>query len=770
MTILPQRHVKKLVRLAQALVLLSMTMVLFVALEQVVFPFVVTKIWIFQAFVAAAFGLYLIILLFDRKYLPKISVLSGAIAFFLVATLISSFSGVDSTRSLWSVHERMLGWFNVAHFAAFYVLIIGLFRTKKERMFLVMWFLLLSIPNSITVMIQKRVPGFLLSDSNRPVGLLGNAIYVSFFGVYVMSFALLVSRFCVEKFKASKQYATRLITYGWFSGIVVCAVAALLAGIATGLSNSRSAMLGLMAMLIWASIVVAIAASARRVRKKAIMFLLVVAMGVSVVVIGNKSPLLEKAPLVGRFANFSLMSGSNDNRLFAWEVGLKGFAERPWFGWGIYNYSSVFNKYYEGRRLQSDNYAETWFDNAHNFYIDTLVTGGIIGLLGYLSMYVAALYLCYWGWKKNRLSFFETTLLSSLVVFHAVQNIFVFEHIVSYLSFFLLLAFIAGGTGKVRNYRRGEINVFVVVLAAVLVVISTGFVIYRANIVQYQANRYMYTGLHTLYATGKAGLWFSDFNKALALPTPHRAHIIEEMARSILGANIPPELVNDRLREMGGYIIKELENNTAEHEYDVINRMMLAEMWFFMGRLFPNEYPDAFELGDQYFTAAIAQSPQRQQLLINWASHLARIGMWDKSRDVMLRARSFSPKVGVVAEAYQAYLERTNQKMTALRHKAVLLDFHRGSFKEYEENAIDYHNFVDKEKGARRLANFIACTDQIVPAQCPPVQRREVMVIVPRVETFDIVINYYKQLDPENLEPFQSAKLFYYPAEESHES
>jgi len=38
---------------------------------------------------------------------------------------------------------------------------------------------------------------------------------------------------------------------------------------------------------------------------------------------------------------------SNQSRLRSWNIGLKGFKERPILGWGIGNYNVVFNKHYD---------------------------------------------------------------------------------------------------------------------------------------------------------------------------------------------------------------------------------------------------------------------------------------------------------------------------------------------------------------------------------------------------------------------------------------
>ncbi|WP_432204676.1 O-antigen ligase family protein [Cetobacterium somerae] len=73
---------------------------------------------------------------------------------------------------------------------------------------------------------------------------------------------------------------------------------------------------------------------------------------------------------------------SNTARLIAWKMGMERFKERPFTGWGY----KLKNPYPTG-----PGGANQVLDHPHNEYVAYLVSGGIIGLLGYLYLMISIL-------------------------------------------------------------------------------------------------------------------------------------------------------------------------------------------------------------------------------------------------------------------------------------------------------------------------------------------------------------------------------------------
>jgi O-antigen ligase len=75
-------------------------------------------------------------------------------------------------------------------------------------------------------------------------------------------------------------------------------------------------------------------------------------------------------------------------------MAIKGIAEKPFIGWGQESFNYVFNKYYDPRMYNQ----EQWFDRAHNVFFDWLTAGGILGLGTYLFFFGTLLW---YLWRKN---------------------------------------------------------------------------------------------------------------------------------------------------------------------------------------------------------------------------------------------------------------------------------------------------------------------------------------------------------------------------------
>jgi Flp pilus assembly protein TadD len=121
-------------------------------------------------------------------------------------------------------------------------------------------------------------------------------------------------------------------------------------------------------------------------------------------------------------------------------IALHGVQERPIFGWGQENYAIVFDKYYDPRMYAQ----EPWFDRVHNSIFDWLIAGGIVGLLAYLSIFLATLYTL---WIRNRtgehtFTIAERSILTGLLAGYFVHNLTVFDNVTSYILFGTILGYI----------------------------------------------------------------------------------------------------------------------------------------------------------------------------------------------------------------------------------------------------------------------------------------------------------------------------------------
>jgi len=163
---------------------------------------------------------------------------------------------------------------------------------------------------------------------------------------------------------------------------------------------------------------------------------------------------VREQPVLGRFAEIDLQEGNAGARLDTWAIGLEGYTQSPktaLVGWGMGNFNYVFDKYYDPA-MHDD--AE-WFDRAHNVLVEWLVGAGPFGLLAYLSLFGAAVYLI---WRKPKdgwqFSVAEKAVLIGLLTAYLVQNLFVFDHLVSYIMFALFLAWLHARSPSDFGWKR----------------------------------------------------------------------------------------------------------------------------------------------------------------------------------------------------------------------------------------------------------------------------------------------------------------------------
>jgi tetratricopeptide (TPR) repeat protein len=156
-----------------------------------------------------------------------------------------------------------------------------------------------------------------------------------------------------------------------------------------------------------------------------------------VLVLGFKdSALVQGVPALRRVAEISFTETTTVARFYNWGTAWKGVQERPLFGYGLGNYGPVFDKHYNPKMWNQ----EQWFDRVHNIVFDWLIAAGFVGLFAYLSVLGA---LVYYIWKpSSTFTTLERSVLTGLVAAYCFHNLFVFDNLVSYIYFMLLLAFV----------------------------------------------------------------------------------------------------------------------------------------------------------------------------------------------------------------------------------------------------------------------------------------------------------------------------------------
>lgn len=403
------------------------------------FPYITGKNFMFRIVVEVISCAWLALALVDPKYRPRRSWILGAFAVFIVLIAISDAQGVNPFKSFWSNYERMDGWITIAHLFAYLVVASSVLRV--ERLWNWLWWTTLGVSFLASVYGLLQVIGYAAIGQGGGAGLsaridatFGNPIYLA---VYMLFHIFIAAMLWM---RSRTENADNRLIAAWCYGIVIA-----LDTIALFLTGTRGTMLGLIGGAILTVLILAVFGSSRRARLGAIAAVVVVVVLGGALKLGKDSSFVKNVGFLDRLASISTTDTTIASRFINMSIAWKGVQERPIFGWGQENYAIVFDKYYDPR-MYAD---EPWFDRVHDIIFDWWIAGGTLGLLAYLSIFVAALWAL---WRpRNGFTLQERAILTGLLGGYFVHNLTVFDNVTSYILFGTVLAYIAYRSTEARG-------------------------------------------------------------------------------------------------------------------------------------------------------------------------------------------------------------------------------------------------------------------------------------------------------------------------------
>lgn len=735
------------------MVLLALTTPLIVLSDSAIFPFVTGKAWFFQATMTVAAVAWGLLMLADPVYRPRRHPLNLVVLAFLFVALLTTVTSIDVYRSFWANQERMIGSFFVLHLGVLYFVATSVFTTREAWHRVWKYFLAAGAIIIISAIIQHWRPDFLYGGE-RAASTLGNPLYLGLHAVYVAAIAALLWWELRTVVKAPWRW--------WFTigmGILVA-----LSFVAFVFAETRGVALGLSVALVWVLAWVAAAGARRWKRWTALCVLALMTAGIAAVVLFNNHPALNGIPIIRRFSGFSL-SGTNANRLFAWNVAIEAWKDRPVLGWGPFNYMYAFNEKLQGTQLVHNQFGETWFDNAHNFFLDTLANQGIVGLLVYVLLLLVPLWLLVRAWWRGSIGLAPMLVVSGLIIAHAIQNIFAFEQISSFISLFVVLGYVYTVTAMPAATTDGRMwSPTAQRVAAALLVIGGVFVMYRGTVVPFRANRLMFDGLGALETKKDASIWFLTEQKAIDLGGPFSDNITEELARTLLRIRVPSEQHVREVGEIFNYTIARLEDARRRHPRDPVYHMLLGEVWYGAHFFLKDMFPYGPEFGDKAFAESVVQSPERQQLYFLWAQHAAQAGNITKGLELILKARSFAPHSVFALRLYADYLqERGINPRDQAWARLLAIELSPELFTPFNDEEVSFNavRWASAPRGIARLDGLLACLGHDTGAPCPPYS---LGTYVPSEKVFELLIGYAQvKKDDVRVAKYREIAKKYYP-------
>lgn len=571
------------------------------------------------------FGLWLVLAIFDKNYLPKFNkqnlvlILASAFTFILILSTIFS---VNPHRSFWSNYERMEGLLAFLHlFALFFVLTAVM---NAERLW--KWFFHISLGVSAVVGIYGllQLAGQLeIHQGNRLDATLGNSSYLAVYMVFHIFLALLY-------FFKTREW------HRWFYLPVVALETMVLYYTAT-----RGAILGFIAGILLAAALLVLFSQEKKIKIISASALALIVVFTGIFLIFKSSPFVSQSPVLSRFSSISLSEQTTQSRLVIWKMSWEGFKERPILGWGPENYNLIFNKYYQPILWKQ----EPWFDRAHNVFFDRLTTNGILGLITYLGLFGCAIY-CLWGKRKTGVfSVYDSVFITSMFAAYFIHNFFVFDNIISLLLFFSVLAYISSRVQE-ANLPLGSVAskypVGVKSAYAMVAVLAMIFVIYFINVPAVAAARNL---IEAFKASSQNNIQESLqwFQKAIGRDSFGSTEAREHLMNFAMQVFQQPAIDNNLKAEVIDYAVSEMKKQIEQAPEDIRYMVFLGALHNKAG-----QYDKAIEI----LSKAAEISPNKQQIYFELASSHLNKKDYDKALSILKKTFELDPEYWEARKIY----------------------------------------------------------------------------------------------------------------------
>lgn len=614
--------------------LLFTPFIAFVVTQSMLFPFVTGKAFTFRLLVSVLFLLWVVAATKDAQYRPQLSSVFAAIVLFVGVMGLSTLFAVNPSFSFWGNYERMEGFVLLIHLLLYFVVAVSVLRQQQDWD----WFWYSFLTASALMGAYNLYQIVQLGTSARIDGTFGNPTYLSVF----MLVLFFVNLFLFVQKKIPLLAFSVLAT-------VQCVV--------IYFTGTRGAMIGLFGGLLLTALLIAIGDKAhqrlRLLSSGLIAALLLVAIGLFS---AKDTAFVQESPVLSRFANISLNNESavKDSRLYVWPIAIEGFQQKPLLGWGQEGFRYVFDEHYNPEMFDR----EAWYDRVHSIPLDWLVAGGLLGFLSYGGLFAAALYTL---WRRTALTYTSKSVLTGLFAAYLLQNLFVFDNLLSYILFFSLLAYLHFEYTRTALEPSNKAPDWLASLSpawrAAPVVALAVFAVatYSVNFKPIAASQAYVSGLKKLNVANQPTEALLDFENAFALNAIHNLEILEmtSVAASKYFQETTPASVRERFFNL---VDTAYSQQLARFPNDARSRLFYGQFLYQAGQV------DA-ALAELY--KAHDLSPQRQNILFPIGAIYLDNGVYQAATDIFKRYFELEPRFNNARLMYGVSLLYANDNKRA---------------------------------------------------------------------------------------------------------
>jgi len=618
---MPQKSIKILSKIIKVGIFILPVM-FFIVSGSMFFPFITGKNFFFRIVVELIFVLWATLALIDKKYRPTISPVFYAVTITTVILILSTIFGENPYRSFWSNYERMEGLVGHLHLFAYFLIVISMFKREVDWKRYLNALLTYSFLIASYGYLQKFGILETHQSGTRLDATLGNSAYMGAFMIFSLFLALMM-------FLSNRGSRIKYI----YAFLFIFDLPILY------YTETRGSILGFLGGAFIFGFLLAILSKEKIYRRAAfgVLGLLIILVGLFFVF--KESAFVQESLPLRRLASISLTETTVESRFTIWGMAFEGLKERPVLGWGLENFNLVFNEYFKPILWKQ----EPWFDRAHNVFLDWMTSGGVFGLLAYLSIFGSALYILWKEYfakaKRFAVDLAYPVALTSLLAAYFFHNIFVFDNLTSYFLFFSVLGFAHSryksadtpedDMQKKQKYQPLDISFFkMLVITAVFICIV--FSMYFVNIKPILTARELLAAIRQMSIdSSDTNLVLEHFDKAISYNTFGNVEAREQLAGYAVNVARNQNIPQEKRQEVLNRAISEMRIQTEHMSKDAREFLFLAAVYNAAGR--PQEALDTAK-------KALSLSPNKQQISLMIADAHLSMGQNQDAFNVVKRA------------------------------------------------------------------------------------------------------------------------------------
>lgn len=356
-----------------------------------------------------------------KQKIRSIGVGFWTLALVFIIFLLSTILSRDISFSLWGSPYRAGGFVTFTFYMLFAILAFLIIKREDWKKILD-WSLVVGWLVGLVAIFQKfQIFSNLLHPYDSPPSTTGNSSWLAIY--MLLLFFVALGLFFQNN--SNKKQSWRIfygITLVFFSFVII-------------ISNSRSSYLGLLAGFLY--FILLFPQKNWKIRIVQISGIILVLMAASLVVYVNVRPMLPSSIRnIQFFSRLSLKPLAEESRFSVWQVSLQAIKEKPILGWGPENFQIGFDKFYDPSLPKI---AGIWWDRAHNIFLDTAVSEGILGLIAYLALFA----ILFWQLQKikGRENSIHAHMLQGAILAYFIADFFSFDSFVMYIALFLIVGY-----------------------------------------------------------------------------------------------------------------------------------------------------------------------------------------------------------------------------------------------------------------------------------------------------------------------------------------